>query len=216
MEEVDAKPEENAGLLPKREEGNPKTVVKEENFFSAVEVSGISEVLVEKGVDESEVELRLQELLRGISEETLQLREFLVEENKLVSELCVSIKQIMGKLGVSFNISVQDIPVKKKVKKVVLNGEGRLILFSEKGVVRSGLLAEYPPRVVLAVLWVVMPKLANVVVRYRKKVSKRVGLFRRLKRELEGIAKAVVGGKKDGKYAEETGDVEEPGKGRES
>ena len=130
MEEMDAKPEENAGLLPRKEEGNPKTMVEETSLFNPVEVSGISEVLVEKDVEESEVEEKLQELLSGISEETLQLREFLVEENKLVSELCESIRQIMGKLGVSFSIPPQDIPVKKKVKRVVLNGEGRLILFS--------------------------------------------------------------------------------------
>lgn len=216
MEEMDAKPEENAGLLPRKEEGNPKTMVEETSLFSPVEVSGISEVLVEKDVEESEVEEKLQELLRGISEETLQLREFLVEENKLVSELCVSIRQIMGKLGVSFSISPQEIPVKKKVKRVVLNGEGRLILFSEKGEVRSGFLSEYPPRVVMAVLWVVMPKLARVVVRYRKKVSKRVGFFRKLKKELESIAKAVVGGKEGhGKSAGETGNVEESVEGRE-
>jgi len=68
----------------------------------------------------------------------------------------------------------------------------------------------------MAVLWVGIPKLARVVVSYSKKSSKRVGFFRKLKKELESIAKAVVGGKEGhGKSAGETGNVEESVEGRE-
>jgi len=199
MEEMDAEPKQHAELLPEKDEAGQKEVVEEEVFFHPVEASEKGDVLVEEGIEEStvEIEQKLQELLRGISEETLQLREFLMEESKLVNELCVSIKLIMKKLNVSFDISPREIPVKKKVKRVILDEEGRLILFSEKGEVRSGFLAEYPPRIVMAVLYVVMPKLAKVVVVYTKKVRSRVSLFRKLKKELKSIAKAVVGGKEE-------------------
>lgn len=197
MEKMDAERKQDAEPLPK-EEGSQKKIGEEAEFFPPLRFSEKKgEVLVEKGIEESEIDVEqgLQKLLRGISEETLRLREFLMEENRLVNELCVSIKQIMKKINVSFDIPPQKIPVEKKVERVILNEEGYLMLFSGKGEVSSAFLAEYPPGVVMAVLWVVMPKLTEVVVGYRKKVSKRVGFFRRLKKELKDIAKTVVGGK---------------------
>ena len=70
-----------------------------------------------------------------------------------------------------------------------------MTFFNEKGEAHSAFLAEYPPEIVIAVLWVVMPKLAKVVAAYRKKIRSRISLFRKLKKELKTIAKAVVGGK---------------------
>lgn len=198
MEKMDAKPRQNAESSLEEEERSQKEVVEGTSFFHPVQLPKKNgEVLVEKRMEESkiEVERELQELLRSISEETSQLRESLIEENRLMNELSVSIKQIMQKINVSINIPPQNVPVKKKVKRVILNEEGNLMLVSENGKVHSAFLAEYPPRVVMAVLWVVIPKLAEVVVRYRKKVSKRIGFFRRLKKELKNVAKAVIGEK---------------------
>lgn len=210
MEGMDAKLEQNAESVSKKEEGSQKEMV-EETVFRPVQISGNSgEVLVKKGEDKQEIEVdqRLQELLKCISEETLQLRGFLTEENRLMNELCLSIKQIMKKLRVSFSIPPQNIQVKKKAKRVILKGDGHLMLVYEKGEVHSAFLAEYPPGVVMTVLWVVIPKLAEVVAEYRKKVSKRIGFFRKLKKELKSIAKAVGGGKGETqKSAEETKDV---------
>ena len=69
------------------------------------------------------------------------------------------------------------------------------MLVSHTGGVRSAFLAEYPPEVVMVVLWTVMPKLAEVVARYKRKVNRRIGFFRKLKMELKTIAKIVAGGK---------------------
>jgi hypothetical protein len=199
MEKTNAKHKDDVESLPKEEEGGQNKVVEEEvHFFHPVQLSEESgEVLDEKEIEKSNVEIeqKLQELLRSLSEETLQLSEFLMEEKKLVNDLCISFKRILKKLNVSFNIPPRDIPVKKKVKKVILNEEGHLILVYEKGEVYSAFLAEYPPEILMAVLWIITPELAKVIMLYRKKISTRVNFFGKIKKELKNIAKAIVGGK---------------------
>jgi sucrose-6-phosphate hydrolase SacC (GH32 family) len=190
MEEMDPEPEQHAESLPKTEKGSQKEIV-EEPIFHPVQLS----TKTEEDESEIEVEQKLQELLKDISEVTLQLREFLTEENRLMNELCVSIKQIMKKLGVSFDIPPRNIRANKKIKRVILNEEGHLTFYHEKGEAHSAFLAEYPPEIVIAVLWTVMPKLAKVVATYRKKIRSRISLFKKLKTELKTIAKAVVGTK---------------------
>jgi len=192
MEEMDPEPEQHAESPIKREKANQKETI-EEPIFHPVQLSSESE----EEVDESEIEVeqKLQQLLKDISEETLKLSELLTEENRLMNELCVSIKHIMKKLGVSFDIPPSNIRASKNIKRVILNEEGHLTFFYEKGEAHSAFLAEYPPEIVIAVLWVVMPKLAKVVITYRKKIRTRISLFRKLKNELKTIAKAVVGTK---------------------
>jgi len=198
MEKKDVKTNEHVKPQPEpQKQGESKEeAVEEAYFFHPVQLSEeTGELLDEKEIEKSKVEIeqKLQELLKSISEETLQLSEFLMEENKLMDELCMSLKQILKKLNVSFNIPPQDIPLRKKVKKVILNEEGHLILVHEKGDVNSAFLAEYPPEIVMAVLWVVMPELAKVVMLYRKKISTRVNFFGKVKKELKGVVKAIVG-----------------------
>lgn len=78
-----------------------------------------------------------------------------------------------------------------------MNEEGHLILVHEKGEVNSAFLAEYPPEIVMAALWVILPELAKVIMLYRKKISTRVNFFGKLKKELKGVAKAIIGGKEE-------------------
>lgn len=193
-EEKNTKPKGTAETPPKEESQSEAT--EETYFFHPMQLSEESEeILDEKDIEKSKVEIeqKLQELLKSINEETLQLSEFLMEEKKLMNEICTSLKQILKKLNVSFNIPPRDIPLRKKVKKVILNEEGHLILVHEKGEVNSAFLAEYPPEIVMAVLWVVMPELAKVVMLYRKKISMRANFFGKIKKELKSVAKAIVG-----------------------
>ena len=203
MEKTDAKKIENVeSTIP---EENSEKVSEETYFFHPIKLSEESgEVLDEKEIEKSKIEIeqKLQEILRSISEETLQLSEFLMEENNMVKELCLSLKQILKKLNVSFNIPPQDLPLKKKIKKVILNEEGHLILVHEKGEVNSAFLAEYPPEIVMAVLWVVIPELAKVIALYRKKISTRVNFFGKVKKELKNVAKAIIGSKEKEQMSE--------------
>lgn len=195
MENTQTKPK-NVESTSKEESQNE--VAEEPYFFHPVQLSEESgEILDEKEIEKSKVEIeqKLQELLKSISEETLQLSEFLIEEKNMVNELCVSLKQLLKKLNISFNIPPQNIPLRRKVKKVILNEEGHLILVHEKGEVNSAFLAEYPPEIVMAVLWVIMPELARAIMLYRKKISTRVNFFGKLKKELKSVVKAIVGSK---------------------
>lgn len=171
---------------------------EEIHFFHPVQLSGESEEILDETKIEktkAEIEQKLQEILKEINEETLQLSEFLIEEEKMMNELCLSLKQILKKLNVSFSIPARDVPIGKNVKKAILNEEGHLILVYEKGEVYSAFLAEYPPETVMAVLWLVMPELAEVITLYRKQISTRVNFFGKLKKELKSVAKTIVGGK---------------------
>jgi hypothetical protein len=203
MENKNAKVNENS-LEAQKEEAHEET--EEAYFFHSVQLSEESgEVLNEQEIEKSkvEVEQKLQELLRSISEETLQLSEFLIEENKTMNELCLSLKQILKKLNVSFSIPPQDIPLRKKAKKVILNEEGHLILVYEKGEVHSAFLAEYPPEIVMAVLLVIMPEMAKVIMLYRKKISIRVSFFGRMRKELKNVVRAIVGGGQESPSADQ-------------
>ena len=189
MEKKDAKTSENVN--------SPQSQTKEEAyFFHPVQFSEESgEFLDEKEIEKSKVEMeqKLQELLKNINEETLQLSEFLMEENKMMDELCASLKQILKKLNVSFNIPKRYIPLRKNAEKVILNEEGHLIIVYEKGEVYSAFLGEYPPEIVMAVLWVIMPEMAKVIMLYRKKISTRANFFGKIKKELKGVVKAIIG-----------------------
>jgi len=191
------KTDENDKPLEVKMAEDQEEAIEKAHFFHPLQFSESEEVLNAEEIEKHKLELeqKLQELLRSINEETLQLSEFLMEEGKLVRELCMSMRQILKKLNVSFNIPPKDIPIKAKVKKVVLNEECHLILVYEKGEVHSAFLAEYPPEIVMATLLVIMPELAEVIMLYRKKISTRVSFFAKIKKELKNVVKAIVGSK---------------------
>jgi hypothetical protein len=211
MAEKQVKPKVNVEQ-PSKDEKQIEEAVEETYFFHPIQISDENaEVLSEEQIEKSKVEIeqKLQELLKTISEETLQLSEFLMEENNLVQELCTFLKQILKKLNISFNIPPQNIQLRRQVKKVILNEECHLIIVHEKGEVNSASLAEYPPEIVMSVLLAIMSELAKVVMLYRKKISTRVNFFGKVKRELKNIAKAIVGSKEaeDSVDKEQTMDV---------
>ena len=195
MEKKAVKTDENYKPLEVKTAEDQEEVIEKAHFFHPLQFSESEEVLNAEEIEKHKLELeqKLQELLRSINEETLQLSEFLMEEGKLIRELCMSMRQILKKLNVSFSIPPKDIPIKAKVKKVVLNEECHLILVYEKGEVHSAFLAEYPPEIVMATLLVIMPELAEVIMLYRKKISTRVSFFAKIKKELKNVVKAIVG-----------------------
>jgi hypothetical protein len=198
MEKKDVKINENSKPPEaKTAEESQEETVEEAHFFHPLQFSESEEVLNAEEIEKHKVDLeqKLQELLKSISEETLQLSEFLMEEDRLVKELCTAMKQILKKLNVSFNIPPREIPLKAKVKKVILNEECHLILVYEKGEVHSAFLAEYPPEIVMATLLVIMPELAEVIMLYRKKISTRVSFFAKIRKELKNVVKAILGSK---------------------
>ena len=141
----------------------------------------------------TEVERKFAELLTTLSEETLQLSEFLIEERKLVQELCSALREILRSLNMSLDISVKSVPdFAGKVKQVTLNNEGHLLLIHENGEVVSKLLENYPPQVILAIVWNVVPKLEKFLRNYRRKISDRVGIFEKVRKGLKNIRQVLA------------------------
>jgi hypothetical protein len=165
-------------------------------FFHPVQLADLnSGNLDEEEIEKTsvEVEQQFQDNLKSISEETLQLSEFLLEENKLIRELCEYLRQVLAKLNVAFNIPPETVSSNAELQKVVLNEKGHLILVYEDEYVGSAFLAEYPPDVVMTVLRAITPELAKVMSLYRKKINTRVNFFGRMRKELRGVAHAMQG-----------------------
>jgi hypothetical protein len=145
-----------------------------------------------------EIEKRFNELLTTISEETLQLSEFLLEEKKLIQELCMFLRHILRRLNMTFNIPLKAVPeLQEKAKKIVLNKEGHLIVIYEKEKVNSKVLEDYQPEIVLSVIWNVIPELEKSIKTYRRRISERVSIFERIKKELKNIQKVFTSSNKE-------------------
>lgn len=147
----------------------------------------------------AQIEKRFNELLTTISEETIQLSEFLIEEKKLIQELCMFLRDILKRLNMTFNISLKAVPeLQSKAKQIVLNREGHLIVMYERDKVNSKVLEDYPPEVVLSVIWNVIPELERSIKAYRRKISERVGIFEKIRKELKNIHRVFSSSSKDG------------------
>jgi hypothetical protein len=147
----------------------------------------------------AEIERRFNELLTTISEETLQLSEFLLEEKKLIQELCMFLRHILRRLNMTFNIPLKAIPeLQEKAKRIVLNKEGHLIVIYERDKINSKVLEDYSPEIVLSVIWNVIPELERSIKTYRKRISERVSIFERIKKELKNIQKVFSSSNREG------------------
>lgn len=150
--------------------------------------------LHDEGTDEdfertkAEIERRFTELLAALSEETLQLSEFLIEEERLVQELCTLLRETLRYLNLSFEVPAEAVPeLQSNAKKIILNNEGHLILMFKGEKVSSKILEDHPPRIVLAVIWNIIPELEKSLRDYRRRISQRVNIFEKIKKELKNI-----------------------------
>ncbi|MCS7115649.1 MAG: hypothetical protein RMJ15_06395 [Nitrososphaerota archaeon] len=137
-------------------------------------------------------EKQLQELLKSVSEEALQLSKFLAEEDNLIKEVCISLKQILKKINAHLDIQPGKVPIKANLKKAMLDEKCHLVLVNEKGEVHSAFLAEYPPEIVMSTLLAIMPELIKAITAYRRKITVRIELFENIKKELKNILKAII------------------------
>jgi len=130
---------------------------------------------------------QIQESLRVLSEETLQLSEFLWQEEKLIKELCVLLKLVLNQLNLSFNIPLNVLQQTDKIQRAILNDEAHLILINDQNEVKSKALEDYPPQVIFNLVSFVIPELTKSFTSYRKKISVRISLFDRINQELRNI-----------------------------
>jgi len=208
-------PSQETGIQPaiETETSPPETQEKEEatQFYQSSEILEESEYLDEKEIEKlREIEKKLQDVLKMIEEETMQLSEFIMEEKNLINESCVLLRNVLKKLKISFKLPPKIIKAPRKPKEVILNEEGHLILVFENGEVASKLIEEYPPEIVMSVIWELLPGLAKSIKIYREKISGRVSFFEKVKRELKNLFKvfaASEGKESEDEYEKDIGET---------
>jgi len=130
---------------------------------------------------------QMQESLKVLSEETLQLSELIWQEAKLVREFCALLKQVLRQLNISFSLPVSVFPEGRKLQQVVLNSEAHLILINDKNEVDSKALEEYPSDIVFTLVSFIIPELSKSLTLFRQKINAKIELFDRVNRELRNL-----------------------------
>jgi len=150
-------------------------------------------VLQDKEADDEkvkEIEEKFFSLLKALNEDTRQLSEFMIEEGNMIKDLCTYLRKIFSQLDLSIVLPLIAVPWVETCKEVILNSQGHLILVKNQGEVESKSLENYPPDVILMVIWSVIPQLKELVNSYMKRVSMRVNFFERTGEELKNIQKS--------------------------
>jgi hypothetical protein len=138
-------------------------------------------------VSSQSLDSQMQESLRILSEETLQLSEYLWQEDKLIKELCALLRVVLKKLGLSFNLPPNVLPQTEKAQRIILNDEAHLILINDQNEVKSKALEDNPPNIVFNVISFVIPELGKSLTFYRKRIGVRISLFEKVNQELRKI-----------------------------
>jgi len=162
---------------------------------------------------------QLEETLRVITEETLQLSEVLWQEEKLIKEFCVLLRKVLRQLNLSVNIPTHVFPQTERIQKIILNEEAHLISINDRNEVQSKVLEDFPPQIVYKIALFTIPELSKSFASHRKETNARIGLFERINQELRnfhnifsnrpkkpeedastvdnGVKKALLAGQKD-------------------
>jgi len=130
---------------------------------------------------------QMQESLKVLSEETLQLSELIWQEAKLTKEFCAVLKQVLKQLKISFNLPVNVIAQGQRLQQAILNPEAHMILINDKNEVESRALEDYPPDVISNMISFIVPELSKSLTLYRQKIAVRIDLFDRVNRELRNL-----------------------------
>ncbi len=130
---------------------------------------------------------QMQESLKVLSEETLQLSELIWQEAKLTREFCAVLKQVLRHLKISFNLPVNVLSQGQKLQQAILNPEAHLILINDKNEVESKALEDYSPDVIFNMVSFIVPELSRSLTLYRQKIAMRIDLFDKVNRELRNL-----------------------------
>jgi hypothetical protein len=130
---------------------------------------------------------QMQESLKALSEETLQLSELIWQEAKLTKEFCTVLKQVLKQLKISFNLPVNIFAQGRRLQQAILNSEAHMILINDKNEVESRALEDYPPDVISNMISYIIPELSKSLTLYRQKIAARIDLFDKVNRELRNL-----------------------------
>ncbi len=148
----------------------------------------------------------IDEALKNLNEEALQLSELLDHEEKLIKELCTLLRQVLGQLKISFGIQADVVPQPWGAPRMYLNAEAHVISINDKNEVTSRALEHYPPHIIFNIVTFVLPELSKSLTSYRQKISSRIDLFDRINQELKNLSKVFGNGPRK---SEEDGSLED-------
>jgi hypothetical protein len=97
------------------------------------------------------------------------------------------LRDSLRQLDISIEISSKALPFIQNAERIILNTKGHLIIFSKDKKIDSMTLEDYPPEVVLMVVWNIIPKLKLLISEYTDKVKQRVEYFDRISRDLRSL-----------------------------
>lgn len=129
----------------------------------------------------------MQEALRTVSEETLQLSECLWQERKLIKGLGALLKGILKHLGMSFILPAEVFPRTDKVQQAILSDEAHLILINDKNEVSSRAFEDCAPTTISSLIKFIVPELGKALASYRKEINSRIVLFDKVSQELGNL-----------------------------
>ncbi len=150
---------------------------------------------------------QMQESLKVLSEETLQLSELIWQEAKLTKEFCAVLKQVLKQLKISFNLPVNILAQGQRLQQAILNSEAHVILINDKNEVESRALDDYPPDVISNMISHIVPELSKSLTLYRRNIAVRIDLFDRVNRELRNLRN--ISDNRSDKNEEGSGPVED-------
>lgn len=138
-----------------------------------------------------------QESLRIINEETSQLSEYLLQEGKLIRELCVLLRHILKRLKMNFRLPANVFSQTWKTQRIILTDEAHLVFVNNRNEVKSKALEDYPPKVILNVASFIIPELSKTLTSYREDVSARIGMFNKINQELRSLRNTLANRQKN-------------------
>jgi len=130
---------------------------------------------------------QMQEYLKVLSEETLQLSELLWQEEKLTKEFCALLKHVLNQLDMSFNLPTNVFPERGRIQQIILNQEAHVILINDKNEVESKALQNYPAPIIHTMASSIIPELSKSLTSQRQKIAVRIDFFDKVNRELKNL-----------------------------
>jgi hypothetical protein len=133
----------------------------------------------------SNIEDKLGEFFKGFAEEATQLNKALIEEKRMINELCNLLAQILGSVGTSVDIPTQRMTRIGNAKQIRVSSEGQIMVICEDGVESE--LKFYSTEMILEILWAIFPEIVKAIRNHKDKVIKRVTLLGKIRNELTNL-----------------------------
>ncbi len=167
------------------EEGKVKNAEDEKVKDNLSEkVKNVADEQMKEIADQSE---KVQEMIRRMQEEAMQISELTLMQKDYISEVSTYIKSILILLPHSIQVSLATVGSKSSKAKAFLNKEAHVIITSEDAEATSTPLTEMEPDISMAVLADAMPKIETGLKIKRQRMQEETGRLEQLATSMESI-----------------------------